>query len=77
MAERRSVFEWLWYHYAVQRAAFGKSREQCCQALLHPLEDMQERLISSLKALRVSKAIFAHERRGETTPVVCDADVKS
>lgn len=31
------------------------------RAPLHPLEDMQERLISSLKALQVSKAILPHK----------------
>lgn len=48
---------------AVQHAAFGKQEqiERCRRALLHPLEDMQERLISSLKALQVSKAVLPHK----------------
>lgn len=38
----------------------SKSRQQCREALLHPQEDVQERLISALKALQVSKKPFFH-----------------
>lgn len=58
----------------MQHAAFGK-QEQINgvlnrRALLHPLEDMQERLISSLEALRVSKAILPHKHGVRQEPRV-------
>lgn len=46
----------------------SKSRKQGRRALLHPLEDMQERLISSLKALQVSKAILPHKHEVRREP---------
>lgn len=57
---------------AVQRAAFRKARADNRlfnrQALPHLMEDMRERLISSLKALRVSKAIVPHKHEVTEPP---------
>lgn len=57
----RRACEWLWYRCSEAGCSRGQTRRGCgvFQAHLQSLEDMQERIMTSLKALPTAQAIAA------------------